>query len=301
MEIRNLKTFLRVAALQNFTRASQELGYSQSNVSVQIKQLEQEVGLPLFDRIGRAVFLTSAGEALLPYAEQIVSTSLQMETFLKSEASMGGTVRIGMVQSLYELLLEDTFINYHHRFPNVKLELTVDDTEALEDRLRHGQLDAACLIDHPLLPLDWNVWDSADVPIVVVANPSHPLVGIKSVSAEEFAQQELVLMEDSAPYSIGLREYMGKCNIRLQPFLKLQSSDTARRMIEREPFVSVLPIYTVAQSVRAGKLAILDIEGWSYSQSVQLVFQRNKVITPQIKGFLEELQYVLGGVLAERL
>ncbi len=76
MELRNLNTFLKVASLQNFTQASRELGYSQSNVSAQIKQLEQEMGAPLFDRIGRNVYLTSYGEALVPYARQIVTTAL---------------------------------------------------------------------------------------------------------------------------------------------------------------------------------------------------------------------------------
>lgn len=76
MEIRNLNTFLKVAALRNFTQASRELGYSQSNVSTQIQQLEREVGVPLFNRIGRSVSLTQYGEELLPYAQQIVSTSV---------------------------------------------------------------------------------------------------------------------------------------------------------------------------------------------------------------------------------
>lgn len=301
MEIRNLNTFLRVASLQNFTRASQELGYSQSNVSVQIKQLEQEVGVPLFDRIGRSVSLTPAGEALLPYAHQIVSTAVQMESFLRSEDSMGGTVRIGMVESLYELLLEDTFLNYHRRFPNVRLELTVDATEVLKDCLQHGQLDTACLIDNPLLPLDWNVWDSLEVPVVVVANPNHPLAKQSSVSVEELTSQELILMEDSAPYSVCLRNFLAKRKIKLQPFLRLQSADTARRLVEQGEFLSVLPLYTVAHSVRSGRLCILNVPEWDQRQSVQLVFQRGKVITPQVKGFLEELQKVLGMALATRL
>lgn len=122
MELRNLNTFLRVAALQNFTRASQELGYSQSNVSAQIKQPEQELSHPLFDRIGRNVFLTSYGEGLLPYARQAVSTILQMENFMKSEAAPVGTLRIGITDSLSELQLNDALLRFHRRFPMMKPE-----------------------------------------------------------------------------------------------------------------------------------------------------------------------------------
>ena len=83
MEIRNLKTFLRVAALRNFTAAAKELGYSQANVSAQIKQLEEEVGAPLFDRIGRGVAPTQYAEALLPHARAIINSAAQMENLFK--------------------------------------------------------------------------------------------------------------------------------------------------------------------------------------------------------------------------
>ena len=126
MELRNLNTFLKVTSLQNFTQASRELGYSQSNVSAQIKQLEEEIVTPMFDRIGRNVYLTSYGEALVPYARQIVSTVLKMENFPKSEEALGGVIRFGMTDSLFELVLENALIHYHHRFPKVRLELMLD-------------------------------------------------------------------------------------------------------------------------------------------------------------------------------
>ena len=118
MEIRNLTTFLKVAALRNFTRAAKELGYSQSNVSAQILQLEQEVGAPLFDRIGKQVRLTQFGEELLPHAQELCSTAAEMENMFRSEAFLGGTVRIGMTDSLAELPLENTdysaYIGFSH-------------------------------------------------------------------------------------------------------------------------------------------------------------------------------------------
>lgn len=173
MEIRNLNTFLKVAVLKNFTQASKELGYSQSNVSTQIQQLEREVGAPLFNRIGRSVSLTQYGEQLIPYARQIVSTALQMENFLKSSEALGGTVKIGLVESLFDLITEDMIIEYHRKFPNVNIEFTVDATEYLKEALADGKLDVACLIDHPLSRAEWNCFYSMYVPVVVVCNPNH--------------------------------------------------------------------------------------------------------------------------------
>lgn len=292
MEIRNLNTFLQVAALNSFTRASQELGYSQSNVSAQIKQLEQEIGAPLFDRIGKRIFLTSYGESLLPYARQIVSTATRLENFLKAEEDLGGVIRVGVVDSLFSLLPEDMFLRYHSRFPRVQLELTVDATATLKDRLRQGLLDAACLIDDPLPPSEWLVWDRVDVPIVVAANPKHPLSQRETAELKDLSGQEMVLMEDSAPYIVHFQSMLSKHQIELHVFLKLQSADTALRMVERGQFLSVLPLYTVLSSRQEGKVSILEVPEWNLSQSIQIVLHRSKVTTPQIEGFLKELKSI---------
>lgn len=293
MEIRNLNTFLLVASLQNFTKASQELGYSQSNVSAQIKQLEQEVGVPLFDRIGKNVILTAYGQQLVPYAHQIVSTALKIENSLKDEASIQGTIRIGMVESLFTLLLEDAFLAYHRRFPKVYMDLTVDASATLKVSLQHGQLDAACLIDDPLPSTQWMVWDYIDVPVVVVANSAHPLARQQRVTLSELSRQEWILMETSASYSIGFQNLMAAEHLEINPVLKLQSAQTACRLVEQAPFLSVLPLYCVKASVDKGLLTILPVEQWNQTQRVQLVLHRSKVLTPQLKGFLESLCHVL--------
>lgn len=297
MEIRNLNTFLHVASLRNFTRASQELGYSQSNVSAQIKQLEEEIGTPLFDRIGKRVFLTAYGEALLPYARQIVSAALQLENFMKSEETMGGTLRIGVVDSLTGLLLEGTLLRYHRRFPKVQVELTVDATAALKENLRQGLLDAACLIDDPLPPADWTVWPAEEVPIVVVANPDHPLSRHETISLKDLSGQEMILMEESAPYSVHFQNALAAEQAEPHVFLKLQSASAALHLVEQGPFLSVLPLYIVLEAFRKGRVRILKTVDWNVSQQIQLVLHRNKLATSQIEGLLEEIQTTQHAIL----
>lgn len=301
MEIRNLKTFLRVASLRNFTHAARELGYSQSNVSTQIQQLEQEIGAPLFNRTGRTVTLTQFGEELLPYAQELTTIASKMENLLKSEDFLGGTVRIGMTDSLSELLLEDAFVAYHRRFPKVRLEIALDTTSMLIERLRSGQLDAACIITHPLPETEWLIWDEIEVPIVVVANPALPIAKQQPVSLAALAGQELVLMETLAPYSLEFERVMAQNHLPCAPVFRLQSADTACRLVEREAFASVLPLYTVKASAEAGRLAVLDVPQWRHQQSIQMVLHRSKAVTPQIEGFLEELSATLGATLAARL
>lgn len=289
MEIRNLKTFLRVAALMNFTAAARELGYSQANVSAQIKQLEEEVGAPLFNRIGRNVTLTQYADALLPYARSIVATAAQMENLLKSEADVGGVVRVGMVESLFDALAEEALLAYHHRFPKVQIEVEVDSTLALKAALRRGTLDVACLIDDPLPPHEWQIACSAEADVVVAASPFHPLASRKRIMPEELAAQEFVLMESSAPYCVSFQNELSRREVELRPFLTLQRSDMARKLLQVGTFLSVLPRYAIAASIADGSVCVLPMSGLSLTQTVQVVLHRDKVPTPQLTGFVAVL------------
>lgn len=136
MEIRHLYTFLQVASMENFTQAGHVLGYSQSNVSAQIQQLEDEIGVQLFDRVGRGVTLTQYGKELIPYAHRIVSISAEMGNFLKSELKMSGTLRVGMVESLFDVCFEPFMLRYCERFPEMKIDLTVDATATLQELMQ---------------------------------------------------------------------------------------------------------------------------------------------------------------------
>ncbi len=299
MEIRNLKTFLKVASVQNFTHAAKELGYSQSNVSAHIAQLEQEIGRPLFNRIGRQVSLTQFGEEFLPYAQELCSTAIKLENLMKSEESLSGTLRIGLTDSIAELLKEDVFLAYHHRFPKVKVEVALDTSEMLLERLRKADLDAACVITDPLVSSEWRVWKEYRAEIVVVSNISLPIAKKNAVSLEELSGQKLVLMERGAPYSIQFERELALRHLACNPVFRLQSTETALRIVEKGKFSSVLPYYAVKEENITGKVSVLNIPEWKYYQAIQSVLHRNKMVTPQIRGFLEELHQSLNRILGD--
>ena len=177
MEIRNLITFTKVAETQSLSKAAKLLGYAQSTVTMQMQQLEQELGRPLFDRIGKNVYLTDFGRALVPYARNAVAAAAAVENFGKSDAVLGGTVRIGITDSLFELLMRAFLPAYHARFPRVRVELQVDTTVNLTQQLLQGSIDAMCVIDDPLPQGQWHIWRQTEVPVVLAANPAQALAG----------------------------------------------------------------------------------------------------------------------------
>ena len=224
MEIRNLNTFLHAASLQNITRAAAELGYSQSAVSVQIRQLEQELGMPLFDRIGKNVYLTDFGRSLVPYARSAVAAVAAVENFGKSDAVLGGAIRVGITDSLFELLMKPLLPAYHARFPKVRVELLVDTTVNLTQLLQQGSIDAMCVIDDPLPPAQWHIRQQTEVPIVLAASPSHPLVRRSEVPLRELSGSELIMMEQNAPYNRRFETLLAQHQVECEPFLRLPSA-----------------------------------------------------------------------------
>ncbi len=298
MEIRNLNTFLHAASLQNITKAAAELGYSQSAVSVQIRQLEQELGMPLFDRIGKNVCLTDFGRSLVPYARRAVAAVAAVENFGKSDAILSGSIRIGITDSLFELLMKPLLPAYHARFPRVRVELLVDTTVNLTQLLQQGSVDAMCVIDDPLPPAQWHIWQQTKVPVVLVASPSHPLAGRPSVDLRDLSGSELILMEQDAPYNRRFEGLLAQHSVSCEPFLRLPSASAARELLLGGAYLSLLPWYTVCADVETGRLRCLSIPEWELTQAVQMVLHRSKVVTPQIEGFLQELSRALHAVLA---
>ena len=289
MELRHLQTFLQVASLQNFTQAAKMLGYSQSNVSAQIQQLEQEIGVLLFKRIGRHVLLTQQGEELVPYAQQVITDSLRMQDVLKDKASLGGVIRIGMVQSLFDNLFKDALAKYHALFPQVKIELTLEGTEILKDQLKHGLLDAICVIDNPLSQREWTCLQIQPVKIVVIANPGNKLTRKKSLTLAELEAENLILMEDTASYSQHFQHLLAGQNLKLEPFLKMQSTSMALQLVEAGNYITVLPEYVVNEAARDQKVTILNLPEFHQLQYVQFAQHKSSIRTIQNEAFLQIL------------
>ena len=121
MEIRNILTFLKVAGTQNFSKAAEQLGYSQSAVTIQIQQLEKELGTQLFERIGKRVYLTEKGQEFIGYASEIMRVTNEALTFAGEEHTTRGTLKIGGVESTCTALLPELLLQYHRLYPEVEV------------------------------------------------------------------------------------------------------------------------------------------------------------------------------------
>lgn len=290
MELRNIITFLRVAELQNFTRAAEELGYSQSAVTVQIRQLETELGIPLFERIGRTVSLTAPGQAFLLKANEVMRAAEDARNAVRSAPEPEGVLRIGTMESMGGSIISRLITEFYREFPKVQVVVHTSTADGLLDMMRRNDVDFIYYIDEKNFSPDWVILLQKPEEFVFVAAPDHPLVQ----RGGEFTLQELVsypcvLTEAGEGYRIPFEKLLAANNLTVNPILEISNTEVIARMVREGIGFSLLPMYTVKDQVKAGTMAILNVPEYKSNMCQQVVYHKNKWVTPQMQGFIDLL------------
>lgn len=286
MELRNISTFLRVAELRSFSRAAEQLGYSQSAVSAQIQQLEAELGVPLFDRINKTVRLTNAGEEFSHYAQQLLRTAQEARCALQKEPSAHGVLRIGLVDSLCSAFLPSLLDQYHKRCPKVELVLRTCTTLEMLGLLDHNEIDLGYTLDLPLTQASLLHALDTPEPVCFIAPAGHPLAVQGSVSLAELTGQEFLLTEHGMSYRDVLEQFLAARQLSVRPYLELGSVEMLCRLVERGMGLSFVPECVVRPHLAAGKLARLNVPECRIEVWRQLFYHKDKWVTPQMKEFI---------------
>jgi len=287
MDIRNLTTFVHVAELGNFSRAAERLGYSQPTVSVQIRQLEEELGFRLFDRIGHAVRLTDKGKDALVYAQQVCRLCQQMSANDPADNSRETLIRIATADSLSASLLYDCFpvIRKHH--PGIHLELTTAGTADLFRLLDQNDVDLVCTLDSHIYNTNYRIAGEKNVGVHFVVSADHPLAGQSSVTKEEFVRQDLLLTEKGMSYRRLLDEWLAKSSLEARPSLEAGHTDLLCSLTAKGLGCSFLPDFVTEEAVAHGAVKRLDIEGFTPDLWKQILYHREKWVSPSLQAVLQ--------------
>ena len=290
MELRTINTFLHIAELHSFSQAARELGYSQSAVSAQVAQLEAELETPLFDRVGKTVRLTDAGQTFLAHARSLLATAEQAKAALQPARQVNGTLRVALADSVCSTFLPDLLQRYHARYPQVELVLRTATADAMLQMLGSNQIDLAYTLDQPLVQPSLVLAVDQPEPICVVAPAGHPLAQKETVSLQELAQQEFLLTERGMSYRDALDQCMAAHHLAVKPYLELGSASLLCQMVELGMGLSFLPEYIVRNALAAGRVARLNVPACQLEMRRQLFYHKDKWLTPQMRGFIELVQ-----------
>jgi DNA-binding transcriptional LysR family regulator len=290
MELKNVLTFLRVTELGSFTRAARELGYAQSTVTIQIKQLEKELNVSLFDRIGRKVSLTPMGEEFVSYANEIMSVISNAKVIGIQPETFRGTLRLGILESLFVWRFCDLIPKFHQRFPLVNVEAKSATGSELYQMLRQNDVDIVYVLDKKNSQKDCVRTCVNSEKIVFITNPENPLTAQKNIFLSDIVRYPLILAERIAIYSRALDEIAAEQGIEFRPFLEVDNLEVILKLLKKKMGISFLPEYVVRQSVFNGELALLDVKDCDIRIWSQVVHHRNKWVTPQMSFFMELIQ-----------
>lgn len=282
MELRTLKTFLRVSELQSFSKTAQELDYSQSTVTMQIQQLENELGVKLFDRVGRTVCVTPAGEKLIGYATSILQMSEQAVSDLREE-EVRGKLRIAASESIRDAYFPEILRIYHERCPLVDVVVKSGGQREMFSMLSHNEIDMIYTLDEKICKNDQVKVMEAPAEAFFFAGKGHPLAKRKKIDPKELLEYEMIMTEKGMSYREQLENILDARGLELKPYLELGSTEMIRKLLENGMGISFLPEYTVRESLKAGTIVKLDIPECSIMSWRQLIRKKNKFVTPQMQ------------------
>jgi len=289
MDLQSLNIFIQVAELKNFTKAGKKLGYSQPTVSFQIKQLEEELGVKLFDRIGHTVTLTEAGHHALEYAQTICRMSEEMVQSATHSREVSGVIKIGLPDSLCTPFIVKRFDSFREMYPGISLEVTNAGTDTMFHLLDHNQVDIICTLDSPIYDTNYVLAHEEKIGNSFVVSIDNPLAKMKKVTIKDILDQHFILTEKGMSYRRLLDERLAKDGLEINPVLEIGRTDLICDMVSADMGISFLPDFVTEEAVKSGEIVRVPVKGYDINVWKQLIYRKEKWISMQMKAIIEHM------------
>lgn len=287
MDFRQLNAFLTIGKLQSFTAAASELGYAQSTITTQIKSLEDELGVKLFDRIGKNITLTHEGKKLIPYAKQMIKLSDDIKNVVFSEDAPSGTLTIGAAESLCVIRLPEILKEYRKLYPNVEVTLKFGSCSDFRHFLRDNLIDVAFSLGRKIDSDEFVAEVEFDEPMVLLAYSGHPLVNKKEVYPKDIENEPLILTETGCSYRASFENIMTDNNISINTVLETGSVQAIKQFTMSGLGITLLPKVAVEDEIKNGRLIPLNWKGPDFGIVSQVLYHKDKWISPALRAFLD--------------
>ena len=312
MDIRNIITFVHVAEMGSFTKAANFLGYSQSTVSFQIKQLETEFGCQLFERINHSVSLTDKGRELLEYAHRINKLTDEMHEAMTQDHQVSGSVRIATADSLCAWLMRERFMSFRQAYPGITLKLIPAGTEEMFRMMDCNEVDAVMTLDSHIYNSEYMLAKEEKAAAVFVTSPqleerirreskerredqgggeAASDAGAQGAASEAKAQEAttqvtysihellaypFLLTEKGMSYRRLLDDKLAAQSLEIRPVLETGNADLIADLVEQGAGIAVLPDFMVKDRIAEGRLVSLTVEGMEIEIWKQMIYHRRK-------------------------
>ena len=286
---RQLEVFEVVARLLSYTKASKELHLSQPAVSMQIKQLEENTGIPLLEQVGRKTYLTEAGREMYHYSRIIAHQMEEVgEVFEQLKGLKSGRLEI-TVATTANAFATRMLSRFNKEYEGSTVSLDVTNRERLLQQLADNEKDIA-IMGRPPEDADLVTEAFADNPLVVVAAPDHPLVGMQPIPLYKLQDQTFVVREKGSGTRTAMQRFFEEHNLSITSSMEMNENEAIKQAVQAGMGLGVVSVHTIELELETNRLVILDVAGFPIMRHWYLVHRKEKRLSPITQAFKD---YVL--------
>lgn len=276
MELRHLTTFKSIVEKGGFKKAAEQLGYAQSSVTTHIKELEEELGKPLFDRLGKKVILTQYGQQFLPYAIKIIDLYSQAKDTLNRDDEPTGDLTVGASESLTVCRIPSILLDYKKQYPKVNLSLKSLDHNDITSSLKNGDIDLALVVERD----DWSL---PELHSEKIKKEKMMLISPREGSGNN---KTVLYTEGKCSYKNVFDEYIKEKQIDVKESLDFGSIEAIKQCVISGLGISMMPYFSVKEEIESKKLIGEEIDSTQPTISTFISYHKDKWLSPSMSAMI---------------
>jgi LysR family transcriptional regulator, low CO2-responsive transcriptional regulator len=293
--LRQMKVFQIVAEQLNYTRAAKVLHLSQPAVSMQVKQLEDAVGLPLFEHAGKKILLTEAGREIYQYARTIFQTFREMEEVIAAMKGLGtGHLNLA-VASTVNYFAPRLLAAFSRNYPGIDLHLDVTNRQRLIGLLKNNEIDIV-LMGLPPEDIDLEFEPFMENPLVVIAPPGHPLQKVSNIPVQRLSEEVFIMREEGSGTRLAMERFFAEQHIDISTGMQMTRNEAIKQAVRAGMGLGVVSLHTIELELVTRRLVVLDVEGFPLRRHWYMVYRKGKRLSPAARAFhdfvLAEAQHI---------
>lgn len=293
MEIRNIKTFAKIAELGNFSKAAKELGYAQSTVTMQIQALEQELQATLFERNGKRIALSPAGEEFREFAYEILRQEQRAVDHFQKDTEPAGLVTVGVMETMCASHYGDIFRGFMKKYPKVKMKILVASSLECIDLLEKGELDVILTVDKKLNRPHWKTVHEIETEISFFCSANHPFAKAKGVTVDALIKENFIQIEEGCNYRQAFEQYLEDQGKWINNIQEVGYTSMIIDSVSDNLGVSLLPRFTLEKALKEKRIVLIPVRDYSLSMWMQVIHNQNRWANQALRAFMEYSKDVL--------
>ena len=293
MEVRDLQVFISAAKHLNYTRAGEEVHLSQPSVSVRIKQLELELGVKLFEQLGKKVGLTEAGQLFLPYAHRVITAVADARHAIEDlQGLQRGSLKIGASTTPGMYIIPRTIAQFKELHPHIDVHLNIRDTREIEAGVIRNEFDFGFVGGH-LAGDEIDVLSWLTDELVLIVPPAHRLARKKIVKREDLAKENFIGRELGSATRAVVVNHLREWDLQLQTIIEMENPESLKKAVQSGLGIAFISKFAVESEVKAKTLAKIRIPKLTINRELKIVYRKDKHLGHAARTFIELAMHII--------